>query len=364
MDNDSKNTGVLAMLGVIVIVLVIAVVGFVVWTALRSNSDNSSDEDQTDTDSDSDTSGDTEDQDTSDEDVVVDDEDTDTDQTDEDETPSGDFTNYSENTQTLGDSADKATAEYTLASITDSEQVGFHRFIFDLESTQTGFADVEAQLVSSGGYIRLRLDRVTDDNSGIIYQGTRDINQEGVLRLYHAVTPNESEEVYQIGISQDTTFYLHSMDGLKVVLDVKYPGTVADTGDAEDSMAFTTVATTLSGTNTAGDVRFVSYSWSTESTVVKFIWGTSSATGNPTPPTSVTYNAAAKTVTVTFTGVQSDSVIGSDGTFSAPLSTIVDEVTGSRTGTTSTYVFHLNGESRYRIYRSSSPNQVVLDIER
>ena len=282
----------------------------------------------------------------------------------EEEEVVGDFSDFSEDTQTVGDSSDKASAEYTLASISDSQQSGFHRFIFDLSSTETEFASVEAQLVSSGGYIRVKLDRVTQDDSGIIYQGTREINEDGVLKLYHAVTPNESEEVYQVGISQDTTFYLHTDDGLKVVLDVKYPGEVESGDGEEDSMEFTTSATTLSGTNTVGDARFVSYSWSTESTLLKFIWGSSSASGNPTPPTTVAYNASAKTVTVTFTDLQADAVIGSDGTFSSALSTIVDEVTGTRSGTTSTYVFDLNDESRYRIYRSTSPNQVVLDIER
>lgn len=281
-----------------------------------------------------------------------------------DEIPSAGFTSFSAETQTVGSSVGKESAKYTLASITDTKMSGFHRFVFDLESSETTFANVEARLVSSGGYVRILLDRVTTDSSGIIYQGKRDINEGGILKLYHAVTPNNSEEVYEIGISQNTIFYLHTEAGLKVVLDVKYPGVVANSGGVEDSMVFTTNPTTLTGTNTVGDVRFVSYSWSTESTLLKFIWGTASASGNTTPPTSVAYNASAKTVTVTFSNFQTDSVIGGDNTFSAPLSTIVSEVSGTRSGTTSTYVFHLTDESRYRIYRSTSPNQVILDIER
>lgn len=365
MEDEAQNTSVFGVIAAIVLVILIAVVGYFIWNGLKSDTGETESDTVTDIEDEEDSKNekteDTNENVTEDEDEGEAEESTDN---TEDETQIEDFANFSSDTQTLGSSTDKASAKYTLASITDTQQAGFHRFVFQLESTQTDFAKVEVQLVSSGGYIRVLLDRVTEDTSGLIYQGTRDINKEGVLKLYHAVTPNESEEVYQIGISSDTPFYLHSESGLKVVLDVKYPGAPTDTGSAEDPMVFTTSETTLTGTNTASDVRLTNYSWSTESSVVKFIWGTSSASGNPTPPTNVKYNALAKTVTVNFTGILSDAVIGSDGTFSTDLSTVIDEVTGSRSGTTSTFAFHLNKESRYRIYRSSSPNQVVLDIER
>ncbi len=277
---------------------------------------------------------------------------------------SGDFSRFTSQNQKLGDSVDNAMSAYTLSSITDSTQSGFHRFIFKLSSTSSDLADIEAQLVSSGGYIRVRLDRVTKDETGIIYQGSREINRNGVLKLYHAVTPNESEEVYQIGIAKDTVFYLHSETDKEVILDVKYPGEVETGSTVEDSMEFTANSTTLSGTNTAGDAKLSGYSWSTESTLLKFIWNTTSSSGNPTPPTQVTYNASNKTITVVFTDVQSDSVIGSDGVFSTDLGNVVSGVSGSRAGTTSTFVFQLTKETTYRIYRSTSPNQVILDVKR
>jgi hypothetical protein len=298
-------------------------------------------------------------------------EDTDTD-TEEDDSPStgtaADFSDFSASTQTVGDSDGKENSEYTLVSIEDTEMDGYHRFEFTLTSDDKDeLPEVEATLVSSGGYISVRLDRVTSDQSGIDYQGSRDINNEGVLRLYHQVTPVPSEEVYQIGISEDTSFYLHEGENMAVLLDVRYPGSgdsapqPAETADEEE---FTTGLVELGDVNTAGDVKFTGYSWSAPPGVVRFVWSTSAVSGNTTPPTSASYDADDETVTVVFEDVASDAVIGSDGSFEADLASSIERVSGTRSGTTSTYVFYLTGEAEYRIYRSTSPNQVILEVQR
>lgn len=272
------------------------------------------------------------------------------------------FDDFSEDTQTLGDSTDKGDADYTLASIEDTAMTGYHRFEFTLESDEEELPEIEAQLVSSGGYISVRLDRVTSDQSGIAYQASRDINEEGVLRLYHHVTAIATEEVYQIGISEDTIFYLHEGDDLSIILDVKYPGE-SETVSVEDEMDFTDGDVILEDTNTAGDARFVSYSWGVEGGVVKFTWSTSAVSGNPTPGTSAEFDSGADTITVTFTNLERDAVVGSDGEYEATLSGSISEVSATRTGDISTYVFSLTGEKEYRIYRSTSPNQVVLEVK-
>ena len=96
---------------------------------------------------------------------------------------------------------------------------------------------------------------------------------------------------------------------------------------------------------------------------MRFIWSTSAVSGNTTPPTSVSYNSAKKTLTVVFEGVVADSVIGSDGTFESDLTSSVERVSGTRSDLTSTYVFHLTSAVEYRIYRSTSPNQMILEIQ-
>ncbi len=285
-------------------------------------------------------------------------EDADTDNTGSTQT---DFSHFSEDDQSIGTSA--AGSEYTLTQIVDTSMAGYHRFEFKLQSSKTTLPKIETSLVSSEQYISIKLDRVTSDQSGIAYQSARDIDENGVLRLYHGVTPIQTEELYQIGISKDAEFYLHAGSGLSVILDVKYPGESSSSGSTvTDPETFSSGTQTLSGTNTVGDVKISTYSWSIESDVLKFIWTTSAPSGNATPATSAAYSS--KKITVTFGKVQTDLIAGG-GLFESALADVATRVTGTKEADGDiVYTFTLAKDSTYRIYRTSSPNQVVLEIKR
>ncbi|MFH1547547.1 MAG: hypothetical protein ABIC57_03605 [bacterium] len=277
---------------------------------------------------------------------------------DEADTTETDFSDFSDEEQTVGETVEGV--EYTLSEISNEEMSGYHRFIFTLESDEDTLPLVEASLVSSGGYIKVVLNNVTSDQSGIAYNSYESIDVQGITRLYHDVTAVETEEVYNVGISSDTVFYLRD-DGMDVILEVKYPGEVEaqDNNDPED---FTTEDVKLDGTNTEGDAKIVGYSWGVEEGAVKFIWETSSASGNPTPPTTAVYDEDANTVTVTFSDLASDSILASTGSFEMEMSRAVDQVTGSIDGGDHVFVFELNSDIEYKIYREVSPNQVVIEI--
>ncbi len=278
-----------------------------------------------------------------------------------------DFSKFSDSTQELGSS--KEDAEYTLTDIQETAMSGYHRFEFELDSDESDLPDVEARLISSGGYIQLSIDKVTENTSGLTYQESISVNKGGITSLYHEVSPSSSEAVFfEIGITEDATFYLHEGSGLSVLLDVRYPVSGSDEDDSgsseavEDPEDFVDSDITLTGTNTAGDVRINRYSWSVSGGALKFIFETSAASGNPIPTTNAEYDASAKTVTVTFGNVERDSVLGSDNAFEADLSGSVTKVTGSSVGGDSQYVFDLTGATTYRVYRNLSPNQVVVEI--
>lgn len=135
-----------------------------------------------------------------------------------------------------------------------------------------------------------------------------------------------------------------------------------DSGE-DDPEGFTDGNITLGNTNTQGDARIQKYSWAITGSTVKFEWDTSAVSGNTTPPTSVTYDSGAKKITVVFSEVEKDYLIGSGG-FDADLSGSVDNVTGTRSGTTSTYIFELNKAAEYRIYRDNDEGSVIIEIER
>jgi hypothetical protein len=150
---------------------------------------------------------------------------------------------------------------------------------------------------------------------------------------------------------------------MTVLLDVRYPGEGEEEISVEDEMEFTDGDVELSETNTEGDVKFTGYSWSAPPGVIRFVWEASSASGNIAPPTSASYDTDDDTVTVVFEELASDAVTGADNSFEADLAGSIDRVVGSRTGTTSTYVFYLTGAAEYRIYRSTSPNQMIFEVQ-
>lgn len=138
-----------------------------------------------------------------------------------------------------------------------------------------------------------------------------------------------------------------------------------DSGPAvEDPMEFSSSSQTLSGTNTAGDARIGTYTWSISGDVLKFAWNTSAVSGNPTPGTSAVYSSSADTITVTFSNVEKDYLAGA-GNFEADLSGPVSKVTGSKSGNSYVYVFELTKDTEYRIYRSDDPkDSVVIEVKR
>ncbi|MEA3356828.1 MAG: hypothetical protein U9Q67_00080 [Patescibacteria group bacterium] len=278
--------------------------------------------------------------------------------------PVSDFSNFSTIDQTLGQSSDDT--EYTLKSMSNSAQAGYHRIQFVLESDETSLPKIDATLVSAGGFIQVKLDHVTNDESGLGYQETEEINKDGVQNIYHDISAVQTEEVYLIGIAGDAEFYLHEgTDALSITLDVKYPGAASDSAaEYTDPEGFSSSTQTLSGTNTQGDASLTGYTWSIEASVIKFVWMTEASSENPTPPMSASYDPSAQEVTVTFDELQGDVVIGPDGEFDAELSDVVSSVSGTRAGTKSTFVFDLSKDSTFRIYRNLSPNQVVLEVKR
>jgi len=138
-----------------------------------------------------------------------------------------------------------------------------------------------------------------------------------------------------------------------------------DSGPAvEAPMEFSSGSQTLSETNTAGDARIGTYGWSISGDVLKFVWNTSAASGNPTPGTSAVYSSSSDTITVTFSNVEKDYLAGS-GDFEADLSGPVSKVTGSKSGDNYVYVFELTRDTEYRIYRSDDPkDSVVIEVKR
>lgn len=277
----------------------------------------------------------------------------------EEEDVTTDFSEFSTGRQSVGE--DGNTNEYTLLGITDTSYTGFHRFVFEMSGKDgvTQQPNIIADYRASLGSIRVDLNGTTTDNSGIGYQKSRDVNKDGVIRLYHNVSSDQTEELYDIGVVSSTPFYLYvsetSTGVWKVTLDVKYPGASeveVDSGSGD----FSKDEQTISGGGSSDGARVTSYSYNTSSGVLSLVFTVTGSSSKPVPSALAKYEG--DLLTLNFTSLVSDTIAKDGADVSLPGGI---KMVAGMSGSSSTYTFE--GASReFRLSATTSPNQVVLEI--
>lgn len=272
-----------------------------------------------------------------------------------------DFTTFSATQQTVGASANTGT--YTLKSIVDSKQDGFHRFIFTVQAKTSDIMEVPYTVVaykSAQGVIRVDLNGITTDQSGIAYQKSRAINEQGISKLYHNISADPKEELYDIGVTKSTPFKVVSTETVNntwtITVDVKYPGGTVSTG-VYGSETFSKDLQALDGALVPDNAKIISYSYSTSGGVFSLVFNVSGSASRPVPSATGQYESGL--LTLTFPGLTLDSAYKAlDGKVFANGITIQT----SRSGAESTYEFH--GTSKdFRLSGGTSPNQVIMEIK-
>ncbi len=271
----------------------------------------------------------------------------------------GDFSKFSSENQEIGT---LSVDMYSITSLKNEPMNNFHRFSFEVEGGRN-LPNVSVGYKAELGALRILFKNIQEDNSGIGYQRAVDINEDGVVRIYHNISPHESEEIYDIGITKSTQFFLHSEklgdDKWKINIDVRYPGDIemeVDTGATE----FSSEDQSLEGAVSSDGARITNYSFGVEDEVFRFIWTVRGSNEKPIPQVKAGYNSDDELV-VRFTDLDSD-YIGKD---SNEVSLIggVEKVLWNRVGNESIYRFVLNQKRDFRLRSFLSPNQVVLEIE-
>ena len=279
------------------------------------------------------------------------------------EPSSTDFSDFSTSTQNVGSSSN--TDKYSIKSLTDSKQDGFHSFKFVIQGNTSEVMNspyVVAKYNPTLGAIRVDLNGITKDESGIGYQKSKKIDEQGVIKIYHNISSDSTEELYDIGVSKSTTFRINSKEDVEnswiVTVDVRYPGSTAGT-TSEDfgSDTFSKDLQSIDGALAADSAKILSYSYSTSAGVLSVVFTVSGSTSRPVPSATAQLNSESNLV-LEFPQVVSDSVNKSiDGKKLGNFT-----VDSSRSGNKSTFVF--NGTVKeYKLYGSKSPNQVILEIK-
>jgi hypothetical protein len=273
-----------------------------------------------------------------------------------------DFTSWNASNKSVGTSTN--TSEYTLKSITDSKRDGYHRFVFLVQAKVDGTLEgpyVTAQYKSSLDAIRVDLNGITTDQSGIAHQKSRTIGEQGIVKIYHNVSADQTEELYDIGVLSSTVFKMKTAAGTDantwtVTLDVKYPGGTIATG-VYGSDTFSKDLQAIEGSVYPDNAKISAYSYTTSGGILTIIFNVSGTASHPIPAATAQYVSGV--LQLEFTGLTSDSIYaGLNGkTFASGIS-----ITTSKTGHAYKYVF--NGATKdFKLHADTSPNQVIMEIK-
>ncbi len=269
------------------------------------------------------------------------------------------ITGFSTESQTIGAAS---SSKYTIEEVSNTSHTDYHEFVFTLSSTSTDEPNVIAEYKSSLGVIRLDFNQIEKDDSGIGYQKEVSINKEGISRLYHNVSSDQTEELYDIGVTKETVFKLMSEkvgDNWEITIYVQYPGESTSTVDS-GSTDFSTQAQSVTGVDASKGAAISSYTYGISGGVLKFVWNVSSTDTNPIPSVTAAYDSENHLV-VTFTSLKTDKVYLAVDGISLPGSLAMQT---EKPGESTIYTIGgFSAKAEYKLSASTGPNQVILEIE-
>ncbi len=277
----------------------------------------------------------------------------------EEELITGDFSKFSNQEQEIGEVSGE---DYEITFFAEKPMNGYHSFVFEVEGGDN-FPKVTAQYRPESGSIRLSFQEIEENKVGPRYQRAYDIDEKGVVRIYHNISPDEGVEIYDIGVVKPTEFYLHGEklegDKWEINLDVRYPGE-SDVSVDRGIDEFNTQEQRITGATSDDGARITNYSYTIEGSTFRFIWTVRGGEENPIPEVRARYNNEGELV-VTFPDLDSDT-IGRDAGEMALIGGL-EKVVWNRLGDESIYRFVIGQEKDYRLKAFLNPHQVVLEIE-
>lgn len=270
------------------------------------------------------------------------------------------LTGYSTDAQTVGVAS---ASKFTIEDVTNTAKTGYHEFVFSLSSTGSDDPYVVATYKSDLGVIRIDLNQIEKDSSGIGYQKAVAINKEGISQLYHNVSSDQTEELYDIGVSKSTPFKIATAKvstGWNIIVDVQYPGEVSTENLDLGSKEFGKTAQAIMGVDATKGSTLASYTYGSTSGVLKFIWNVTSTDTNPIPSVSAAYDATHKLV-ITFGSVKTDKVyLAVDGIELPGKLAMQTERAAEKS------IYTISGMTEdldYKLSAGISPNQVIVEIK-
>lgn len=272
-----------------------------------------------------------------------------------------DFSGYSSDAQSVGESSDDS--KYTIESVSDSSKDGYHEFVFKLSSTDDDddMPLVNASYVSSAGVIRVKFHNIEKDSTGIARQSSKAVNVDGISKIYRNVSGVEGEEIYDIGIAPTVFKLVGEEDGegeWSITLLVKYVEQEESSSVDMGSEDFSKEDQSITGAGVDEKASVTSYTYGSAGGVLKFVWNVTAEGSTPIPSVKAGYDD--DKLVVEFAGLVLDRVASAkEITLGRGI-----KLVASRSGNVSTYTFEgVEKDTEFKLSASTSPNQVFIEIK-
>lgn len=273
-------------------------------------------------------------------------------------TESTNLSGFSSSAQSVGS---KSTDAFVIKSIKNADKDTYHEIVFALEGKSEPFVNVS--YLPSANSIRVQLNQIEKDLSGIAHQSSRSIDLKGVSKIYRSVSGVEDEELYDIGVSSSTVFRLESKklenDIWNISVLVKYPSGNTSSGNVDlGSKEFSKNSQNIAGVGSEKNASIASYTFGRSGDVLKFVWNVTADGDTPIPSVEAGYKNGK--LVVEFADLVSDRVGGmSEITMSSSV-----KILPERNGQKSVYTFDgVEDGTEFRLSGGLFPNQVFLEIK-
>jgi cytoskeletal protein RodZ len=280
---------------------------------------------------------------------------------------------FSTSTQSVGE---EDVEDTVLGEMEQTGYEGFLRIVFTVDSDELPYTT--AELVSQSNMIRLKFTGITEDNSGISVGKEASVTGSVVSTIIHDAVSEENTSRYSIGVTEDTGFYLHTLeDPMRIVLDIQEVAAEEEEEEEEEESEeesssgeneFSKEAQSVSG-DASGNVivmNNVNYYDAPDEGVFRIVFTVGSLGSGSLPDASaeiVDYEGG-KAVKLEISDMQQD--FAAEGNYDVTYGNYgVEGMKGSFASNTSTYYIILKGGERdYKLYKRDAPAQIIVDVKR
>lgn len=264
---------------------------------------------------------------------------------------------YSKQDQQVGS---QSVEEATLIGIQTEGYESFFRVEMDFEN---GVPLTQAKLSSESNTIQITISGLAEDSSGIAAGTGTEVTGSIVSTVFRNVKGEVGVSYYSIGIKEETSFYLHEVEGEnKVVVDIEEKGSEYTSATTEE-FTFSQDTQTIEGNASGNVIKIESISYSSQGSSFRIIFRLLS-TGEGTIPAStasiVDYEGG-KAVKVEISDLYSDFLAPYEAEYG---NSAVSGMVGDFANNKSTYYIKLNGGVRdYKLHYLTAPAQLMVDVK-